>query len=184
MIPVTGFSLKLRDKRVDKKLEEIGYTDLKIFYSPINMHFALLPLLLISLLPVLDLVIYIPWNVWVAIGLYLILRYFVCAYLNNSFALSETELIVVNPNFPFRHVTKYRFEKISSIYISETYNLFLYAFLLFEQNYVKINGWGQLKRHYCVSLCVDAYDENFTEFTMDDFHADLKTRGLNVDFKL
>jgi hypothetical protein len=116
--------------------------------------------------------------------LYLILRYFVCAYLNNSFALSDTELIIINPNFPFQNLTKYRFEQISSIHISETANFFLFTFLLFEQNYVKVNGLNPSKKHYCVSLNVDAYDENFTELTMNDFHDDLKTRGLSVDFKL
>lgn len=191
-------SLQLKDKRIDKTLLKNGY-DLKkctIFYSPIKMYFIFLLMLFfaggfyafyafyflyefVALLTSFIGVIFI-FLAYITISLLLVFK------LNNSVVLTDDELVIINPNFPFKKISKYRFRDIIGVKIDnyKRFTFLTFIFLLFDSNFIQIKLKNQSKRYYCIFLNVDAFDENWTELTLDDLHYSLENKELNVEMKL
>ncbi|WP_028979860.1 hypothetical protein [Sporocytophaga myxococcoides] len=176
-----GFSAKIRDKRVDKIAAKHGYKNYEVFYSPLSIWlFFTLYLLVLSLPVTLSFLEY-----WFYLPGYLVLGYLISAYRNNSFILTEDVLVVINPNFPFRNFHCYKIESIQKVKIDTgKWSDFLIVFIQFGHNYIQINSEGKRRTYYCNGLDIDAYDENFTEKTLDDFSHRLSKKNILVDFNI
>jgi hypothetical protein len=188
MIPPTGISASLKDKRVDRVLEKLGYeaAACKIFYSPVMVWVYYLALLLATLIPLtsfyLVVLMYRFPVYWVP---YLLSGYLAAAYLNNSFVLAPDKLLVINPNPPFRRVVPFELENVRKVTIDRPKWLWLSTLFIFlGRNYVEISTDGKTERFYCASLELDAFDENLTEKTIDDFHFALEARNVPTAFNL
>jgi hypothetical protein len=180
LIMYTGFSAKTKDKRVDKILIKHGYNNCEIFYSPIFFLDYFVYFLVISL-PITYQVI----NYWYYLPGYIAIGYLISAYLNNCFVITGKELLVINPNFPFDKFNRYEIENIEKIKIDKNNGIyFLLVFLIIGNNYVQINSGGKRKKYYCSGLEIDAYDENLTEKTLDDFSFALSKNNIVVEFKI
>ncbi|MBO9699953.1 MAG: hypothetical protein J7604_07065 [Sporocytophaga sp.] len=174
-----SLSARIKDKRVDKIAIKQGYKDYEVFYSPLSIWlFFTFYILMLSLSLALAFLEY--WCYWPG---YLVPGYLISAYRNNSFILTEDELVVINPNFPFRNLRCYKIECIQKVKIDKNkWFYFLIMFIEFENNYVQINSEGKRKTYYCNGLNIDAYDENFTGKTLDDFSHSLTKKNIQVDF--
>ncbi|MDJ1504225.1 hypothetical protein [Xanthocytophaga agilis] len=117
--------------------------------------------------------------------MYFLLGYVVCGYLNNTFVFTTDKLLVINPNFPFTKVVTYKLNQIENIEIYRSLCIQGIGWIFFQSgNYVTITIGGDRFRYYCGSLCVDTFDEDITEKTMDDFHYALKERKIPAQFRL
>ena len=183
MIPTSSNSIT--DRRVDSLLQKHQFFDFTIYYSPITSLAIVWGLLLLMAIPLLmNILPKIPyWYVWVpGWGIF---AYLLASYLNNSFAINGSKLIVVNPNFPFKRVQAYNLTEIKSIKIASAKYVYLAGLWgVFGGNYVEIETESGKRRFHCSELAVDAYDENWTKLTIDDLQEDLKQKGLKLEFKL
>jgi hypothetical protein len=177
-----GVSFNLKDKRVDKMLRSKGVNDSDIYYSPIKTWLMIWFLLLPSgwwLIYILASTVYgfilIP---------YLGISYLLNAHHSNSFALHHDQLIVVNPNFPFRRVTTIDLKDIKLVTIDATKRKWLRAFVLFGENYLLVTTKDHSRKFYCSGLELDGFDENWTEKTIEDLDTKLKEKGILTDLKL
>lgn len=181
------YSAKLQDKRVDHKLETMGYSlaDCEVFYSPIRGYLIYLGGLLLVIAPFCWPFYTVIADYYIRFLLYFTLVYLVLAYLNNSYALTEKQLIVINPNFPFRKVVVYDLASIQKVRIDHSKLRFiLWVLLILGCNYVEIYTTNQVQRFYSIFLEVDAYDENITEKTMSSFSNALHKRAVKVDMNI
>jgi hypothetical protein len=186
-IPITGLSAKTKDRRVDNILKKRGYdvAGCEIFYSPINIWLFFLGILFLVAIPFSWYLIRLAYMLPLYALLYFLVSYLIVAFLNNSFVLTATQLLIINPNFLFRKVISYDLKQISKIKIDSSKWLWLTViFAHFGKNYVEIASENKTQRFYCTMLEVDAYDENLTEKTMDDFQASLLKHNLSVEFNL
>lgn len=186
MVPVFGISAKLKDKRVDRLLRQAGYEPEKceIFYSPAKGIYFFLFWLAIFLIIQIGF-IFLFWRYRVYLLIYAVLTFLFAESLNNSFVLTEGQLVVIRPGFLFKRVKVYDLAAITKIKID--YSPMLWALVLFigpSRNYVEVITENRTKRFYCISLEIDAFDENMTEKTIDNFHAALVKREVNVEFNL
>jgi hypothetical protein len=141
--------------------------------------------MVVTLIPVSFYIFYLAYLFPVCFLIYFIAGYVVVASLNNSFVITDSKLVVINPNFPFRKVKSYSFEQINKVKIDSSNLLYITAiFAHFGSNYVELTTQDKVERFYCTSLDVDAFDENFTEKTIDDFHASLKQHKVYIEFNL
>ncbi|TAG00074.1 MAG: hypothetical protein EAZ44_09765 [Cytophagia bacterium] len=173
---MTGVSMRLTDKRVDRKLKRKGYKNYEVFYSPIKCWTLIIFALSIQSIFVYGGVFYLMYVFPLYSFLYLFILYLIVARLNNSFAVEGNKLLIINRNFPFYTFKVYEFEEIEIIKIDKTIKsswlemiLFLLGFAC-STNYVEIKDSIQTKRFYCAGLEKDCYDENWTEATLDDLH--------------
>ena len=114
---------------------------------------------------------------------------FFFAYLTNAwhcccFALVEGKCCVINPNWPFRKFEVIAFDDIESVSIDEQHSGWKSFFTLFSSNYIEINTATGKGRFYCTYLQLDAFDENFTIQTIEDFQYALERSGIPVQMKL
>jgi hypothetical protein len=185
MIELTGVSLKLDDKRVDKKLEKEGYEQSNIFYSPIKSWLFGISLIALQSLVLHGGIFYLLYIFPFYTTFYLLCAYLIAAYMNNSFAIHGNKLLVVNRNFPFYKFKVYEFEDINTLRINNSLILRLPLLFvgIFGSNYVEIRTNEKTERFYCIGLDIDCYDENWTEKNLDDFHYALQS-SVNVIFSL
>jgi hypothetical protein len=177
---------KISDKRVDKILLENGYLlkQCEIFYSPIQVGIFYFLILFITTIPYslffLNEYKYLPYSL-----IYGILWYLFYSYSNNSFVISGNQLLVINPNFPFKKLSIHDFEQVQNITIDNTNFGFIgILFLSFENNFVKISTKDYTKKYYCLGLELNSFDENVTEKDLDDFHNSLQKIPINLTFNL
>jgi hypothetical protein len=170
--------MNLQDLRVDKMLKARGLDTSDIYYSPIKSW-------------VLFMVIAMGLCYWFIIPLalskyyslvliYLAPGYLFSGYLNHSFAITEDQLHVINPNFPFRQFKSYALRDIQRITLNKSKQKWHYLLGIIGSNYISIQTADQSIKYFCVNLDVDAFDENWTEKTMDTFYSKLKEKGLDV----
>jgi hypothetical protein len=173
MVEMTGVSLKLDDKRVDKKLEKEGYHQSTIFYSPIQTWVLFIVMLSATSIPANGGVFYLLFVFPIYTTIYFLVSYLFAAYLNNSFIITKDkkELLVINRNFPFYKFKTYQSADIETIRIDKAFFPFLSPLIFFcivFTHYVEIQTSTGKHRFYCVGLDTDCYDENWTERTLDD----------------
>ncbi|MEL6943496.1 MAG: hypothetical protein AAFO82_12570 [Bacteroidota bacterium] len=188
---MTGFSLELGDKRVNKIILNKGFKESEIFYSPISVWFTFWILLSVITIPMALEFLFHYFSEFsfprgmLFIGIYILLCYVIIVILNRSFAITEKEFLIINSHFPLQTLQSFEFEEIEEIKISSDWKLkFMIIFGLFYTNYVQVKTKDGRKRFYCLFLDFDCYDENWTEKTLDDLYKDLCLKGLNVNMPL
>lgn len=175
-------NLRVRDKRVNKMLTSRHLPDTDIYYSPLSSWILCLVLLLAGGLWIFFSQFFLQHYPWFL--LYPVIGYLIAAYLNTSFALTNDALIAVNPNFPFRKLKVYPLKDIQLVIFDETRFKGHYLFAIWGRNYITIQTAQKKQRYYCVNLELDAFDENWTEKTIDSLHESLKDKGVPTSFKL
>ena len=60
----------------------------------------------------------------------------------------------------------------------------LSLFGIFGGNYLELIEEGKTRRYFCIGLETDAYDENFTEKTIEEFYQWLKRHGIITRYNL
>jgi|GEM_PF-1080864 len=171
-----------RDKRVDRALDQLGYTGPDIFYSPLQGWIFWTSLLLIL---VASTIFWLLLWLWPLLPLMLCLSYLFNAYRSNNFALSENQLIIINPNFPFRKVTLLDLKDIESVRVDcDTLSrVASFLILAFGNNYIEVKTAAGTQRFYCAYLQQwNAYSRNLTEKGIDDLDVALKKRGIATIF--
>ena len=179
----TGIRIKLKDKRVDKILASKKYDKAEIFCSPISTWIALLALML----PSAGFLFFNAWiwKHWYFVVLYFIISYLINAFLNNSFALYEDKLLIINPNFPFRRFQIIKREEIKLISIDNVKRpQWLIIFMAVSGCYLSIEIADKTLKFHCAGLDLDAYDESWTEKTIDDLHYKLVENKFPTAFNI
>lgn len=179
---LTGVSLNLKDKRVDKILQAKGIVTPEVFYSPVKTGPVALLMLALFTFPAIFLLPFPKYSLLILPHLPFV--YLVYAYHNTSFALHDEKLTMINPNFPFKRIETVEIAEIELITIDKRIIHWHLLFLLFGRNYVMIKTKQGVKKYHCACLELDAFDENWTEKTIDDFHLRLKEKDLPVVFNL
>ncbi len=123
-----------------------------------------------------------PWTL-------LLLPYLIIAYLVNawhcySFALVEGKCCMINANWPFRKFRQIALNQIESVTINERRMKWMMLFTLPRSNYIELKTEKGRERFYCAYLELDAYDENFTKQTIEDFQYALERAGIPVQMNL
>ena len=91
----------------------------------------------------------------------------------------------INPNFPFKKITIYDFAEIEKIKIDDSkLKVISWVLLIFSSNYIEISTNENTERFYSIFLQPDAFDENLTEKTLDDFNAVLCGKHILTEFNL
>jgi hypothetical protein len=163
-------------------LRSKGMIDADIYYSPIGTWL----MLWLLLLPSLWWLIYLLASTVYGFLLipYLIISYLLNAHHNNSFAFHRDKLIVLNPNFPFRHTTTIDVKDIKLITIDTGERKWIECFIVFGENYLLLETKDKTMKFYCSGLELDGFDENWTEKTIEVLDATLREKGISTDFKL
>lgn len=178
----SNIDFKMPNKAIKKILAQQQVLDAEIFASPFETWLTYTAFLLcggIGLLPLF-------YNYG---SLYFILLYALCSLLingklNNSFALNNQELIVINPYIPFRQVERFELNTIKQITITKAKLPWWRAFIIMGDHYIEIETHTRRQRFYCVNLETDAFDENFSEKTIQDLNHSLLKRHLKVNYLL
>jgi hypothetical protein len=182
-----GVSAKLKDRRVNTVLKQNDYSleDCTIYYSPIVGWLYYAGIFVAFTYGMLLLLVYYAFVMFTMFFLiYFVICYLFCAFLNNSFVITSKELIVVNPNFPFRRFEKFDLNSIKKVILHDSgLILFSWIFLL-SSRYAIIHDEGKQRKFYCAYLERDAYDENITEKNLDDFEAHLKQLNIKTEMYL
>ncbi|UZR98854.1 hypothetical protein [Chondrinema litorale] len=187
MIFPTGISAKLKDKRVDKILIKHGYqpNSCQIFYSPIKYWRFTVILALITVIPFIGLGLkyfYLIIDFKYFILGYLFISFLIWRRMNNTIVLTEGQLLIINPNPPFRKFIKYDLAKINKVKLAGSKLKFILWLFLSSGNYIEITSNNKNHRYFCIALKLDTYDENFTKKTLDDLHHTLRNKNLPVEF--
>lgn len=173
---------KLKDNRVDKILTSKGIIGGDIYYSPILTWIIALSIILLGGIGVVYLLASSIYG-------YLLIPYFIISYLlntykNNSFALFDDKVIILNPNFPFRKITIINNSEIKLVTIDKTKSNWSKLLLDFGENYLLIQTKDKLLKFYCSALEADSYDENWIEKGIDELELKFKEKGIQTEFKL
>lgn len=170
----------MKDRRIDKMAQKRGYSSYQVFCSPIvsSLVFAVaMPIVTIGLsVFLLDL-----WYIYMPA--YLLLVYLIAAYLNNSFIIAKDELLVINPNFPFRRFKKYTLANIQQVDIEQSWG-FSSVTLFGKTNNVIVTTPKGYYIYCCESLEEDYYDRNTVESTIDDFEYSLRSKKVIVNMNI
>jgi hypothetical protein len=189
MIPVTGISAELIDKRVQKILLRNGYVvaEEDIYYSPIKSWLVYFTMVLGMIFPFLIGLFLFNWFYTVgAFCLYLLLAYIFLGAFNYSIVVYNDELLFVNPNFSFFKIKKYAINEIKKIEIGTSLKWLPISWIFFvftRINYLDVTIKGKKKRFYCMFLKEDYFDENLTEKILDDLYYRLKEKEIKVFLK-
>lgn len=175
-------SMNLRDKRVERILTSRGFKHADIYYSPIAGWICCLFMLLGVTFPILlqlGLLTFYPVFI-----VYLVAGYLVAGRFNNSFAITENQIHIINPNFPFRTFKSFSLNEIDLVTIDKTKWKWHYLFCVLGNNYVEIKTGTDTEKYFCAGLELDAFDENWTKNTIDTFDYTRRQKGVQVEFKL
>lgn len=175
--------MKLKDKRVDKMLAQNGVQNAETFYSPVQIW---LYFILMILLPGIGIVI--PalglWGIGIVL-VYTCLSYLLYVQRSNSFALTEDTFYILNPSWPFGRLESCRLEDIHMITFGEDKIPWLRRiFIWSDANFLEITTHSGTLKYACAGLELDAFDENFTEKTLDDLRYRLEARSIPVTWNL
>lgn len=174
---------KITDRRVDSMLVNNKVFDARIFCSPITSWLSFFLLMIVYLggyfYPALGI-----WWVQLMVIVYTCVSYLVNARLNNSFAVRDEALIVVNTNIPCRKILFFKKEDIKQITILEDKRAWREYLLATGSNCVWIDTGDHLYRFYCISLELEGWDDPWNVETIDSFRHCLTERGYPVVWKI
>lgn len=162
-------------------LAKAGIFGAHTFYSPIATWVMVLFICGIQVFPLL---VCFCSLYWLFSTPYFVVAYLVNAWHNNSFAIHNEQLIVINSNIPFRKMTAYPKADIVMISLHDKAPGWLSIFFTFEVYYADIETATGTYRYFCSGLAADSFDENWTEETMDTFHHQLGQHGFPAAFNL
>lgn len=175
--------MDLKDKRVDKILHRQGYKDAEVFYGPLSIWLITFAGYLLA--PALGLLFGLMNNPWILLLLpYLFIAYLFNAYHSCSFAIAAGKCCIINPNWPFRKFVAIDLKDIESVGIKEYHKKWMMVFAFWGSNYIEIKSDQGVQCFYCANLEADAYDENMTEKTIEDFQYALERAGIPVQMDL
>lgn len=170
---------ELKDRRVDRMLTKAGIEHTTIYYSPISIWIG--QLVYVVALGFSILIGLWFFNLTLVAVIYFSIAYLFAAKLNHSVVISKSELIFVNPNFPFRSIRCFSLEEIERVTIDGTSDRFiLNAFFLFNQSFLEVEVGGVTQRFYCIGIEYDNPFEGETELFLEDIYSDLKSRRVSV----
>ena len=178
-----------RYKRIDKMLEDIG-VDTEHFIivydsiaTPILYYFAILPVggigIMVEAISTFGLL-----NCTAFILITFPLYYLFWANKSYGFAISESEIYVINPNYPFQSLNKIGKTEIKSIKMGRDRNYGLsYLFFSFYNCYLEVSTDEKIHRFYCYSLEDEYYDnfEGWETKTTDGLEYQLKSKGYPIE---
>ncbi len=173
--------MKLRDKQVDRMLAKNGIAGARVFYSPVGVWF-----LFVALLGVAGLWIFLSVVVSLvgimAVIVYLAMSFLLYTKRSHSFALTSEELFVLQPRFPFRLYQRYALTDVRLATFTAIRGSFLLRLFVFGDVYaLRLElATGEVYTYACAGLQPDAFDENFTENTLDDPCNSLEAKGVPV----
>lgn len=179
-------TVKLRDKRIDKIARRLGYTEFEVFSSPMVTWLLVICCIALSAFPlIIDVVSNTPVRiVFLLLLLYVCASYFAAAYANNSFVVTEHDIVVINPNPPFRQSQKFPVKDIIGMRMDSKNQTLLSLLRVSGGNYVEIVTHAGINRFFCVCLETESFDENYTGKTMDDLYTALLQKGIKVEFAI
>ncbi|MEM7654925.1 MAG: hypothetical protein AAF399_02255 [Bacteroidota bacterium] len=120
---------------------------------------------------------------WLVVGIHVALSYVFAAKCHWSFAITENDLWIINPSFPFRSIQSVLIAEITQLTLKRSYpGWILSPFGLFGVKEFRLQTESFRKKLLFTGLNLDAYDESWTEKTLDDFHHTLVKRGVRVEF--
>ncbi len=170
----------VKDRRVDKMAQKMGYDNYQVFYSPIvnSLVFATLMPMVIGGFSLFFL------NLWyIYASAYLLLMYLIAAYLNNSFIITGNELLVINPNFPFRRFKKHALANIQQVDIEQSWGFSSLTLFNKTNNIIVTTSTGYYI-YCCESLEEDYYDRDTVEHTLDDLEYSLRSKKVIVHMNI
>lgn len=175
--------MKLRDKRVIRILEAKGLQHAEVFHGPRKIWWLIILFMLVAgcyLFPMLY-----TWTGWYFICfllLYLVVGFVISGRYFNSFALTDTELIVINPNLFCRCYTAFPLAETRRVVMGSAPDRLAAFFCIPGCNYIEIGTDNDLKLYYCAGLDEhDGYgDEALTEKTLEDLGLSLERKGIRV----
>lgn len=171
-----------KDRRVDKMLASGGYNTNDIYYSPISEWLAIVFFILLNIcIPLVAFIATSYHSLWVLF--YVTIAYLTIAKQNNSFALFEDQLIVINPNFPFRKLTIYENRNIHTVTMDATKFGWSMLFPGSGGHYVLIETNDQIHKYHCSGLDLEPYEDT-SEKTIDELSERLQEKGVVVDFRI
>lgn len=176
----------IKDRRIEPILEKKGYNikQVKIYYSPFSswlidllILFILQLVIAIYLLPYKYIYFYVTY-----FAFYVIVSYLFTAFLNNSFVTTKTELIVINPNFPFQKFITYKISDIKEVSVgSSKWKYLNWLFLQFSGNYIQIVDNKKSDRFFCTSLALNAWDDNLAQKSIDSFLGNFQQMNVSTN---
>ncbi|UZR99884.1 hypothetical protein [Chondrinema litorale] len=176
----------IKDRRIEQILEKNGYNikQVKIYYSPFSGW--LVDLLILFILQLVIAIYLLPYKYIyfysTYFALYIIASYLISAFLNNSFVTTKTELIVINPNFPFQKFTSYSTINIQQVSIGNSKWKYLnWLFLQFSGNYIQIVDKKKSTKYFCTSLALDAWDDNLAQRSVDSFLSHFQKMNVSTN---
>ena len=172
------------DKRVDEICLEKGLADYEVFCSPIKVWIQPLFLflsLLFSCLVIISSVFYY-FELYLFLIIYLVISFLIFSKRSNSFVITSTKIVVINPNIFFKNYIELNICDVNQVEINESKNPLLVFFLIFNQSYVAIETQNEYKRFYCAGLDVAGYEEcdNLTEKNLDSLYSSLQKKGIET----
>lgn len=171
-IPPTGFSANIKQARVSRILESKKVRFPTIYYSPRSVNWGWQMLFLVQFI-FFFFQFQLFSNIWkefiIGLAIYELFSYLVLSYFNNSFAINGSHFYVINPyTFSWKFIDYKIYDIVKIEVVEKKYAWYLWLFLSFENNYVKITTKKGVRKFYCIGLQEDSYDENMTELTLDD----------------
>lgn len=180
-----GMSMELRDKRVDKIAQNLHLDHPEIYFSPFQSWLTSLTLFFTYIQLPAFILIYqfdiLKFFFWFFIIAYFIVGYIVNSYMSHSILMDSNSLYIINPNFIFMSIVHYPLCEITHIKLGETKHIWHHIFGVLGSNFIEIESHSIKRKFFCVWLEIDAYDENWTEKTMDDLYYNLQKKNIDVE---
>ncbi len=131
-------------------IEEHGYANYNLFYSSLLDQLYVVYICIMASI----LLYFAQPLIW---PILLLIFYFICAYLfgaqkNNSFALVENALLVINGRTPFANFDVFEFAAINAIHISSNKNPLFRIFIIPSNTYVQITDAFNKEHKYYTNL--------------------------------
>jgi hypothetical protein len=173
------------DERVDKILKNKDLKNIDIYYSPRSVYLHTLGMIMpyggVALIFILILIIWSFKILFFPFLIYCLLIFISNHYLNNSFGLSNDELLVINSSKLFPRFERYKLAEIICVK-RRVHKIAWTHFLILPSSYIEVHLKGKIKRYYCIWLEDNYFVENNVWKTMDWFEESLKKLNIKTEF--
>ncbi|WP_118976964.1 hypothetical protein [Taibaiella koreensis] len=175
--------MKLQDRRVERILKEKGLQDAEVFHGPKKVLWLFLALVIVGGAGII--IPFFAWAGWYVIPfplLYLAAGFVISGRYFNSIAVTDKELIIINPNFLFRKYTAFPLDEIRLVVMGSRPDRVATFFCLLACNYIEVGTDSDIRLFFCMGLDEhDGYgDEGFTEKTLEDLAYVLQRKNITV----
>lgn len=175
--------MKLRDRRVERILQAQGFQDAEIFHGPQKEWWIVMAIMFVMggfLIPAIH--AFAGWYWAPVLVLYLLVGSVLSGRYYYSIALTETALIFINPNRPFKRLRIISLEEVKLVVMGERQISAGRLLCLFGTGYIEVGTDTGLELFNCAGIDLhDGYgEEGFTEKTLEDLGLLLKQKGIPV----